>query len=343
MENVYKISIKPLSSLMFKRPSEFHPVVTGPSLAASTLIYPLPSTIAGAVTFALLNSLNKQGEGETKELHEVLSCMDLNFYVGLAELRDDNQGSPGELYYLTPQGLVKGSELARWVRREIEEPEYLRPLRVGKIGIALNRLTKSTREGYLYVAERVQYPTGFSFVALLSGSPRGPLNATIRFGGDQGIAEVALSSAPEGELRKFLVLDPTGGSLAVKAEKWSIVLIAPALLSDSPWEEVIELNHNKVKEIGEMLLKDAQLEVERVNVPKGELPLEVMRTGWSLASGAPKEPALVVPVGTQITVRGDYSSVLLAIKRKLGDPLGNADLLGRKREGWGTAVAVPLE
>ncbi|ALU12288.1 hypothetical protein EYM_02125 [Ignicoccus islandicus DSM 13165] len=87
-----------------------------------------------------------------------------------------------------------------------------------------------------------------------------------------------------------------------------------------------------------MLLKN-KLNVRKVMIPKRELSLEVVRTGWSLASNKPKEPALIVPIGTRIYVEASYRDVLQVLTEKLGDSM-SSDPIGRKREGWGTAIAI---
>jgi len=346
--------------MSFRRPGVFEARVHGPGAASETLAYPMPSTIAGALASlayeAGLCSSSELAERAEKELYGDTSlCLErllgenYRIYTGLARHR-------GDFYAYTGQFLVKldqlkqalaeaakeePSRLAKTLIYRLRELQDIKPRRLRRTGVALNRATKTTAPGLLYSIEMLdlitQDSTPLEILALIEAEESPSGSYLVALGGEQRPAKLTLTTNRTVDPRQLLT-EHRGSEQAL------LMLISPALLRESPWTNgIVDLTLTAAKRLAEGLLEEARLRdtlepVEPYIVQLTREVVEAVMPGWSLVLERPREPIVLVPAGTVVTVKAKTiksEDTELIVERLARSGLGCCTRLG-----WGTIIAV---
>jgi len=345
------IAFKPLSPWVFRVPSPLEPGVHGPGVSRGSLTYPPPSTIAGFLASTAysrglcsgLSQLDWQDYRDVEECLERLGSGSYNLRPGLA---------------LTPSGRIAayigGPKLAlldelHAALKDIARAYSSRRCPLGDVvkglmgyvagwgwgpgrsvltGIALDRASKTVVEGMLYSVERVDWRGGEVLVYVEGVQLQAPV--TGRFGGEGGMAHAAPSSEPR---ESYVELASRG-----EGSRAAVALITPALLEESPLSGTVNpFDRRAAERLAEELFSSFNCvgAAETVYVPKrGDLPLQVVFPGWSLAGNSPRSPHLMVPAGTVAVVEAERSCLERAAREGVGS---------HSRLGWGSIVFHAVE
>ncbi len=333
------IRFAPASLWYFRAPSPLEPGVHGPGVSRGSLSYPLPSTIAGFLAGVGCGWRGSSQTSSSDEYGDVRSCLSrlaggeeeqslirpglalvegrLAAYIGGPSLAwlEDLLGLLERLARIAAGPRTASScLLGRAARNEFREAAERgwRPRRLTRTGIALNRMSKTVLEGYLYSVEAVDW-SGGEILVYAEGIELPGSRVVGRLGGEGGVAIATTNGGPEEEY---------GGLVGRgRGDTAMVALITPALLSDSPLQGVIDpVDQSTAAALAEKLLPsdDCVESSEAVYVPKtSELSLSVYFPGWSVAEGRPRRPHLVVPAGTIIRVKARSSGCLEKKLREL--------------------------
>lgn len=334
------VAFRPVSEVMLRKPGPFEAGVHGPASYSSSLSYPLPSTLAGALAgIAWRRSGSCDGvEGSSREFDDLRGCLErilgrnpilrpgLLLYNGEFHVYMNRSIMPRlndvleALSQLGPR--FSALEAAKTLSDRVKSGYTVR--RAARIGIALNRESKSVSEGLMYMKETVFYPGGAE-IAVLASNVAGDLGGYTRLGGDGGLALVRVERIGAPVTRLLMRGD---------GEEWALLLASPALLPESPFRDgVVEVTSSSVAEaLAESLLEGVGCAgySRVVLVPKGELSLEVISPGWSTARRAFREPHLLVPPGTVLYMEASSKCTTHIIEQGIGS---HSDV------GWGTVIA----
>ena len=341
--------------MSFRRPGVFEAHVHGPGAASETLVYPMPSTIAGALaslayeaglcsSSELAERAEKEPYGDTSLCLERLLGENYRIYTGLARHR-------GELYAYTGQSLVKldqlkqalaeaakegPSRLASTLTHMLQQLQSIKPGRLRRTGVALNRVAKTAAPGLLYSIEMLdpitQDVTPLEILALIQADRSLRGSYLVALGGEQRPAKLTLTT--RGTDPQQLLTEHRGSERAL------LMLVSPALLRESPWTKgVVDLTLTAAKHLAEKLLEEAGLgdtlePVEPYIVQLTREPVEALMPGWSRIAERPRKPMIVVPAGTIMVakiVRTGMDSTEYTVSYGLGCCT---------KLGWGSAIAV---
>lgn len=337
MQYYYRIRIRGLEPLVFRRPTEFVAAVHGPSVTSLSLDYPWPSTIAGALAAeayrrGLCSPTRCENENSIyADLHECLSELlgdNFHLYTGLALHR-----RRGILYY-TPLGFLDREGLKVYV----DDPEHAKTRdvkaraitipRISRTGIALRRNTKTVQHGYLYTIEMVDPLSAeleyLAIAAVKKSSIKLPSKTVSTFGGERKMAIIGIESLEERKFEETFILGDS------KCNKWRLVLLAPALLDEWPqgWNPPL-LDEENAKHIARRLTHGINATI--VYVPKTSPTIEVITPGWCTLEERPRKPTPYIPPGTIIEVKADKNTIEHIVAEGIGV---------ETKLGWGTLAAI---
>ncbi|MCE4602283.1 MAG: hypothetical protein F7B18_03785 [Desulfurococcales archaeon] len=345
----YRVLFEAHWPLVFREPGLFDATVHGPSTAGRSLLYPHPSTIAGA----LASLFYKQDLLDRCDNDSVFWDQECMLSSGLGSYRiysgyalDDED----EVYLYTGMGFAKLEPLRESIRRILDKYKgYLdarhfintirrattagrKPALFERIGIALDRRVKAAREGYLYILQHVDYVDSKGrFHPAIYLEAEKEIKATGRrplfLGGERRITLYSIHEDRRPGLSGF-----TRGKDLVAA-----LLIAPAILVGTPLEDVNMVTPGSAEKLAIELLNEAGLsnkfdiEAPYLVQASGQ-PVEMINAGWSMAMGMLREPVIIVPPGTILLLKPRRSD---AIEELYGKGLGSYTRLG-----WGTVDVI---
>lgn len=262
--------LKALEPLMLRGPGEFDPSSRGVYSHASSLLFPRPSTVVGALISSYYSQPPVNKPGSWGEL--------LDFYVnalnnlGIRALRGFYLYYGGKSYVPLALGkkfMLVESEVLECLKPELldgllscisgdqcykveklkcienyAEKRSMKPKIVERVGIALKsrlgeRPSKTTREGYLYTAKYISYPhpeVEVRFILLLEekGDVKIPLgkDIAIKLGGEQRVVKLRIddNKADSKALEKDLIMKKLKDLLS--GEHKYLLLTTPAPLRD---------------------------------------------------------------------------------------------------------------
>lgn len=344
---VAAVVFRPLTRLAFRPPwGVFQAAVYGPAVAATTLSYPLPSTIAGALSFIAYRK-GLCGGGQDRDFELTQECLEGVLGGGFA-VRPGLVRVAGRLYYYDGGGF-----------KEVQGGGRLKPARGRYVGVALDRRAKTNlrveEKGHIFNVSVIEPvlggPERLEFVALLRPGKDEGLREFLagrepaRLGGEHAYAGQAVVDLER--LDRNPLVQVEGGSIA------RIVLVTPALLELDAGRgvpgissgEPILASHSLIRSILEELINQSPEDVrncvslERADkgnnagIPRNELQLEVVQPGWSTPDDSPRKPHLLIPAGTWMTVKLEDSSC--------ADKVAWQGLGSHSNLGWGSPLLKP--
>lgn len=345
---VVKAVINPLTRrLVFRRPWEHGAGRHGPGAAGSVYTHPPPPTVAGAIASALYEAVGAGKElivcGDREEWCDLRTVLreglghHIRIYSGM--ILTEERGNEVIRYY-TPAGYLTKEHMRKYAEAVLrggdlsEISKQALRVRVGRRhGIYVGRGTKTVVERHLYAEEGIYVPPGLRYLAIIVNASLPDAVESIRpFGGRGGTATITLEE--DGARLVYGVPEP----LMIGEDSgsdWALVLLTPALLSDSPWKGVVDIGEETVKRLAKGLLpSNLRDKVVDIAMPRTEETISAATTGWSLAWGKPRRPYLIIPAGTVIKLRNtSKEEAAEAIREGLGE---ETDI------GWGTAAAIAL-
>ncbi len=345
----YRVLFEAHWPLVFREPGLFDATIHGPSTAGRSLLYPQPSTIAGAIASLfykqdLLDRCDAGGVFWDQECILSRSLGDYRIYSGYAV--DDK----GEVYLYTGTGFIKLDALRRGIREVLDKyagtldarhfiNAIKRASRCGRspalferIGIALDRRVKAAREGHLYILQHVDYvdskgrfhPAIYleaeKEIEAASGKP-------VFLGGER---RITLYNIHKGER-------PGISSYTRGKDLIAALLISPAILKNTPLEEINMVTQSSAMKLAKGLLSEAGLQYKfRIVAPylvqTGGQPVEAVNAGWSMAMGMLREPVITVPPGTILLLKPQSRDAI--------EELYSRGLGSYTRLGWGTVDVI---
>ncbi len=326
MVSLYKVIIEPLTPLTFKALTPLEAGLHGPSTAASSLDYPLPSTVAGGLASLRFEQCRECRNTDSDGMSDIKCCLKeffgegFHLYGGLAQVLGSD-----DLYAYTPFGFVRMERILQHLsKKDInwDGVEGFRPRRTVRFGIALNRSRKRVMEGMLYRVEAVLPVYGedlLSYVFLMA-SGRELKPSVIRM--ERGLVKMSIRRSLGKSVEDVLMKGSGNGS-------WRFMLLTPALTDDIPSGSLITMR--TPLELGESLIGDKCSRPEVIYVPKASGVNEVIFAGYSLAKQSLREPYIALPPGTVVEGKCDIEEVRRIVKGGLGR---HTDL------GWGTVIAA---
>jgi len=371
MAGAQVVGFRPLSRLTLKPPQPFTAGVHGPGSFGTTLSYPAPTTVAGALISLYANGpirvdpppTNKPFGDLADALHQAIygspggesDCRgDLEIYTGLL-LNTEN----GRLHaYINKDIFPSVSEIANILHGEkpilkLQEPpvdKSIRAVRGRFTGIALERGTKNVLQQHLYSIESILYKPQAEIIAIVTTSKQPPQDKPVKLGSKSGLALAHTIAEPK--------IKATTIDNYTLEQGTHLLLITPALIEapkDNPANTgtIILTSKNLKNGLPAKLVKkrgDGQPGTLLL-VPKGEHTLSVYTTGWSERLGMYRKPMLVIPPGTlikidkEIKIDNKIIKIELKIKSKEEESKKEEILLTKIGDhtniGWGTALIIP--
>ena len=352
------LEFRPLSPLSLKPFTSLPMGVHGPGVGASTLSYPAPSTIAGALAAALVNATGRHdivdkcknvddAFGDVDCVLKGLLSQDYRIRSGLVTARQD--GYTGLFAYINSGRLISLRSLLDAMSRarvDSSDPSRLpgvilshlmnKALNVSVFtatGIAVSRASKAVRESMIYNIAKTVYPTDSAI--LVEVSPAGKLsiinNHVVKLGGEGGIARISVNDRSS--------VDRIRGS----GGEWLLVTTSISLVDTPPFDDVVSsggaLGSLAAEALASRLLEKYTVECGSLDdgrvvyMVKGELSLETVFPGWPAKRDKPRRPYIAVPAGTVVYARAPRSCI-----ERIVD--GGVGLYSRL--GWGSVVAVSI-
>ncbi len=344
---------QPLSLAMFGSPGKLLEAgLHGPGAGASSLYYPLPSTLAGALAKAVAGDPSCDGKlrdftGDFDDLDCVLRDVLGDEYILRAGLARSEEG---EYYVYVGEGLVRHDAVTEYVARRLGEEKkpcnekkgreslVYRPRKAGYTGIALKRDSKTVEEGMLYYMELVDYtrPVRLEIILPFQGRVgRASLNH-VRLGGEGSVARFRLEESG---------LDVSSRLCLGRSRTLRLLLVSPALIEPLGGGGVpfvvggaVASGEKLGKWIASRLLENAKdecgsIHYKRVLVPANDLELSIVFPGWTFMD-KPRRPHVIVPAGTILEV--EVSNPEACCRKLTVEGVG-----AHSRLGWGTVVVVP--
>lgn len=352
------LEFRPLSPLSLKPFTSLPMGIHGPGVGASTLSYPAPSTIAGALAAALVNATGrhdivdkcKDKDDDFGDVDCVLGSLlgqDYRIRSGLVTIRRD--GSTGLFAYVNSGRLIPLKSLLDAMSRarvDSSDPSRLPGAILSRLmnkalnvsvftttGIAVSRASKAVREGMIYNITKTVYPTDSAI--LVEASPAGKLsnidNRIVKLGGEGGIARISVNDG--------LSVDRIRGS----GGEWLLVTTSISLIDTPPFDNVVSsggaLGSLAAEALASRLLEEHAAECSSLDdarvvyMVKGELPLETVFPGWPARRNKPRRPYIAVPAGTVVYARAPRSCIERIVDCGVGL---------HSRLGWGSVVAVSI-
>ncbi|MEB3860977.1 MAG: type III-B CRISPR module-associated protein Cmr3 [Desulfurococcales archaeon] len=335
------LELRPLDMSFFRPPAGVTQAgVHGPSAMVKSLSYPMPSTIAGALA-AIAYRTGKcsldQANVDVDEFEDQYTCLEALLGEEFA-LRPGLARVNGEVYaYTGSRELTLLKTLLDTGKKASQSGSGRYSLRhVGFIGIALQRGSKAVVEGNLYHADAVDYPGAGASILVIAHGATGDLPSTvIPLGAETRMAALQPIEINEEQVKLYNGAGGTG--------RWRAILLTPALLRKAPSSVngvILASSQSLAAELGELLVEGSVeavkkcVEEARVEVvPRGELQAEILNSGWSMLEGRARRPYLILPPGTEVSVR---------IKsRECVEEVAKKGLGAHSRLGWGTAALRP--
>lgn len=195
------ISLEPTEPLLLRGHGEFDPMARGPVLSAESLVWPRPTTVAGALASILYRGqtgIVKDWKEDLRFMARILNHAGIEAIRGpLLEFEDKiwvplNDGK--KLHIVPYESLEKiYNILISDTKKEKKELTELEITPVQRIGIGLevrSRGSKTVREGLLYSATFVAFPQGSKFLYKLVGDVKALPSGPLKLGGEQRIVHL---------------------------------------------------------------------------------------------------------------------------------------------------------
>jgi hypothetical protein len=350
----YRFEFRASWPLLLRAPGVYEARVHGPGAFAETLIYPMPSTIAGAFS-ALAASTGPCGVSRVACFEDLEDCLgrlvggDYSFWSGVIRVRGGTYYNVGRAYSYEAlvqalrgalaeacfHGIARaGDELCGEARRA---PIGL----IGRTGIEVSRSAKAVLRGMLYTATELDvFETAFSgYLVTDKGLAIGAGNHLVKLGGDQKPSILALKNTTLDEVSEELGSLPQ--NVCGKDEGVLLVLTSKALLEESPLggaKKPLSLTLKDAETLASELLGRGGLgglvkPVEPYVVQVDRVSIDTYSPGWSSVAGYLRKPHLVIPEGVAVVGKClDQVKLDQVIVKGLGD---------HTSLGWGSVLPIP--
>ncbi|MEB3778655.1 MAG: hypothetical protein GSR85_00260 [Desulfurococcales archaeon] len=346
----YRVLFEAHWPLVFREPGLFDATVHGPSTAGRSLLYPQPSTIAGALASLFYDRDILDGCDEDSVFWDQECVLGKSLGSKYRIFSGYAVADGGEVYIYTGTGFTKIEPLRKGIREvldryksDLDSRHFINSIKRAnkcgrstalfeRIGIALDRRVKAAREGYLYILQHVDYVDSKGrFHPAIYIEAEKEIKATggkpLFLGGERRITLYSIHEAERPGISDF-----TRSKDLVAA-----LLISPAILKNTPLEEVNMVSVSSTEKLAKELLNEAGL-LDKFDIADPYLvqtsgqPIEAVNAGWSMAMGMLREPVIIVPPGTILLLRPRKSD---AIEELYSRGVGSYTWLG-----WGTVDVI---